>query len=145
MVNIIKARKKDLQAVLALLKEVTLPGEGVSDQFQNFFVTWDCDQLVGCAGIEIYEEVGLIRSVAVQPSFQGHGLGSRLVKTIHNFACEKKIIEVYLLTETAEPFFLKQDYIVIPREEADPRVKKSIEFTSVCPDSAVCMIKRFHY
>jgi amino-acid N-acetyltransferase len=111
LVIIVKARTQDLQAVLTLLKEVNLPDAGVSDHFHNYFVTWDCDQLVGCTGIEIYEEVGLIRSVAVQPSFQGHGLGRKLVETIHPFALEKKLTEVYLLTETAEQFFLKQDYI----------------------------------
>jgi len=144
VIQIIRVRNKDLETVLTLLRKVNLPELGVIDHFHNFFVALKGDHIIGCIGIEIYEDIGLIRSVAVHPSSQGHGLGHKLVETIHNFALERNLTEVYLLTETAEQFFLKQDYIVIPREEADPRVKKSIEFTSACPDSAVCMVKRLN-
>ena len=141
MVEIIKASEKDLESVYSLLKLVGLPIEGVDDNFHNFFVAWDGNQLKGCAGIEIYEEVGLIRSVAVHPSFQGRGLGRKLVETIQRFSIEKGLNEIYLLTETAEEFFAKQNYFVIPRNEADDKVKQSIEFTSLCPVSATCMVK----
>ncbi|MHA2247790.1 MAG: arsenic resistance N-acetyltransferase ArsN2 [Candidatus Hodarchaeales archaeon] len=142
MVNIIKASNKDRESVYSLLKLVDLPIEGVTDNFHNFYVAWERNQLQGCAGIEVYEEVGLIRSVAVHPSSQGHGLGRKLVETIQRFSIEKGLAEIYLLTENAEKFFLKLDYVVLPRDEADDKVKQSVEFISLCPVSATCMVKR---
>lgn len=141
MVEIIKASDEDLESVNSLLKLVGLPIEGVTDNFHNFFVAWEKNQLQGCAGIEIYEDVGLIRSVAVHPSFQGRGLGRKLVETIQRFSVENGLKEIYLLTETAKEFFSKQEYVIIPRNEADIKVKQSIEFTSLCPVSATCMVK----
>ncbi|MFX1286337.1 MAG: arsenic resistance N-acetyltransferase ArsN2 [Promethearchaeota archaeon] len=142
MVDIIKASYDDLESVYSLLKLVSLPIDGVADNFHNFFVLWEKNQLQGCAGIEIYDEIGLLRSVAVHPSFQGQGLGQKLVETIQRFSIEKGLTEIYLLTETAERFFLKLNYVVISRDEADDKVKQSIEFISLCPISAVCMVKR---
>ena len=141
MVNIKRATEKDLDIVLSLLKEMKLPIAGVVDHFHNFFVGNEDGQLVGCAGIEIFDDVGLIRSVAVASSFQGRGLGRKLVNVIHKLAVEKELKKIYLLTETAEKFFSKLSYVVIPREEADIKVKQSVEFISACPASATCMLK----
>ena len=141
MVEIIEASGQNLESVYSFLKSVDLPLEGVADNFHNFFIAWERNQIQGCAGVEIYEDVGLIRSVAVHPSFQGRGLGRKLVETILKFSFEKGLNKIYLLTETAEEFFLKLRFVVIHRDEADDRVKQSIEFTSVCPDSATCMVK----
>lgn len=141
MVDIIKASDEGLESVYSLLKLVDLPIEGAADNFRNFLVAWERNQLQGCAGIEIYGDVGLIRSVAVHPSFQGQGLGRKLVETIQRFSIEKGLREIYSLTETAEEFFLKQNYIVIPRNEVDFKVKQSIEFISLYPVFAACMVK----
>ena len=141
MVEITKASENDLESVYSLLKLVDLPVEGVDDNFHNFFVTWEGDHLQGCAGVEIYEDIGLIRSIAVHPSFQGRGLGRKLVETIEKFSTERGLNKIYLLTETAKEFFLELKFIVIPRNDADSKVKQSIEFTKLCPDSATCMVK----
>ncbi len=144
MVKITKAVDQDLQEVFALLKEVNLPTEGVIEHFQSYFIARNSDRLVGCIGLEIYENVGLMRSVAIHPSFQGQGLGRKLVETIHDFSMKNGLKEIYLLTETAEHYFPKFGYVVIPREEADPKVKQSVEFTTVCADSGICMVKKWN-
>ncbi|WP_455141399.1 arsenic resistance N-acetyltransferase ArsN2 [Candidatus Hodarchaeum mangrovi] len=141
---IAKAITQDLSNVLMLLKQVDLPIEGVKDHFQNFFISKEDKMILGCIGIEIYGRVGLLRSLAVHPSFQGRGLGQQLVKRIEEFSIEKGISNIYLLTETAEKFFLKLGYQFIPRDEADPNIKQSIEFTSLCP-SAPVMTKNINF
>ena len=50
--------------------------------------------------------------------------------------------ELVLLTQTAKAFFEQQGYHVIARQDASPAVRMSEEFRSLCPDSAVCMLKR---
>ena len=134
-----KSINQDLEEVLTLLKQVNLPIEGVKEHFKNFFVTKEDKTIVGCVGLEIYEEVGLLRSIALQPSFQGKGLGEQMVSKIETYSVENRINKIYLLTETAEKFFLKLGYRIIPREETDPRIKQSNEFTTICPSSPVMM------
>jgi amino-acid N-acetyltransferase len=137
MVAITKTTSQDLPEVLALLKLVDLPIEGVREHFQDFFIQRIENLLVGCIGMEIYDNAGLLRSVAVHPSSQGKGLGHQLVNKIEEYSVEKNIDTIYLLTDTAEKFFLKLGYGLIPREEVDSNVKQSVEFTTLCPSSPV--------
>lgn len=141
MSYITKASVQDLPEVLELLKQVDLPIEGVRKHFHNFFTIKKDNLTVGCGGIEIYENVGLLRSLAIHPSIQAKGNGQQMVGRIEEYSAEKGIYNIYLLTETAEKYFQKLGYKIIPREEADPRIKQSIEFTTLCP-SAPVMMKR---
>ncbi|MCK5343135.1 MAG: GNAT family N-acetyltransferase, partial [Candidatus Heimdallarchaeota archaeon] len=109
------------------------------EHFQDFFIMRNDEMVVGCVGIEIYENTGLLRSLAIHPFSQGKGLGQQLVTRIEEYSAEKELNPIYLLTDTAEKFFLKLDYKIIPREETDSRVKQSIEFTMLCPSSPVLM------
>ena len=141
MSSITKAITQDLPDVLKLLKLVDLPFEGVKEHFQDFFIVRNDKMTIGCVGIEIYENVGLLRSTAIHPSFQGKGIGQQMVSKIEEYSAEKGLRNIYLLTDTAEKFFLKLGYLLISREETDPRVKQSIEFTTLCPSSPVMMKK----
>ena len=141
MVKIIRTRDRDLSDVLILLREVNLPTEGIVEHFHNFLIAREGARLVGCAGIEIYDDVGLMRSVVVAPTFQSHGLGHKLVERIHRFAIAKGLKKIYLITDTAEQFFSKLGYVVTPQEDIEPRIKQSVEFTYVCAISGVCMMK----
>jgi amino-acid N-acetyltransferase len=140
MVLISRAEPNHLQEVEALLLKVKLPIEGVKEAFNNFFVIHKNNMFIVCAGIEIYEDVGLLRSVAIQPSSQNQGIGQMLVSKIEEFAIESGINRLYLLTDTAEQFFHRLDYKKIPRSSTDVRIKQSIEFTTLCP-SAPVMVK----
>ncbi|MHA2110185.1 MAG: arsenic resistance N-acetyltransferase ArsN2 [Candidatus Hodarchaeales archaeon] len=139
MLSTTKATKQDLEEVFTLLKLVDLPVEGVKEHFNDFFVVKKEKTIVGCVGIEIYENVGLLRSVALHPSFQGKGIGRQMVNKMEAYSVENRLDKIYLLTDTAESFFLKLGYNLIPREETDTRVKQSIEFKTLCPSSPVLM------
>ena len=140
MSSITKAIAQDLPEVLKLLKLVDLPIEGVKEHFQNFFIVRKDKMTVGCVGIEIYENVGLLRSLAIHPSFQGKGIGQQMVSRIEEYSAEKGLENIYLLTETAEKFFLKLGFKMIPRDETDPKIRQSVEFTTLC-SSAPVMVK----
>jgi len=70
---------------------------------------------------------------------QGRGCGQDLYEQIVQRANSIGVREIILLTETAAPFFAKQGFAAIPRDEVDVIVKTSVEFRSSCPASAVCM------
>jgi amino-acid N-acetyltransferase len=139
MLSTSKVIDGDLEEVFTLLKQVDLPIEGVKEHFNDFFIIREDKKIAGCVGIEIYEDVGLLRSVAVHPSFQGKGLGQQMVGKMEAYSAEIGLHTIYLLTDTAEKFFLKLGYEYISREETDSRVKQSIEFTTLCPSSPVMM------
>ncbi|MHA2113580.1 MAG: GNAT family N-acetyltransferase [Candidatus Hodarchaeales archaeon] len=107
MLSTTKAIEQDLAEVFTLLKLVDLPVEGVKEHFNNFFVVKKEKTIVGCVGIEIYENVGLLRSVALHPSFQGKGIGQQMVNKMEAYSVENRLDRIYLLTDTAESFFLK--------------------------------------
>ena len=137
--NIRKANPEELQSVLKLLEDSELPAAGVDQHFESFLVASDSSGLVGTIGLERYEEVGLLRSLAVSSKRRGSGLGAALVDRLLEQARADGVSEVYLLTTTAASYFPRHGFEVIRREEADARLQASKEFQGAFPDSAVCM------
>lgn len=136
-----RAALKDLPDLFNLLKECELPVDGVVDHLEHFLVLKANGKICGCIGLEIYEHSCLLRSLAVSHSEQGKGYGRMLVGEILRLIEKKKIKKVYLLTTDAEDYFKRFDFQVIDRKKADSEIQKTLQFTSVCCQSAVCMVK----
>jgi amino-acid N-acetyltransferase len=141
-VAIVRARPADLPAVEALVSRAGLPLEGLGTAFPLCVVAWDGDAVVGTAAIERYGSAGLLRSVAVAADRRGSGIGRAVVSAAEDLGRSEGITELYLLTETAEDWFPRLGYAVVPREVAGATVGASIEFTTVCRDTGVPMHKR---
>ena len=86
----------------------------------------------------------LLRSVVVGPALRRQGMGSRLVRGVEEAAQAEGVEELYLLTETAAPFFAALGYEQIERSEAPEAIAKSEEFSSLCPASATFMRRRLN-
>lgn len=138
-VSIESAREGDQDSVLALLAEAGLPGEGLSEHWATVLVARDQDEVVGCAAVKFYEDGALLRSVAVSPGRRGEGLGLALSRAALELAREKGARDVYLLTETAASFFPRLGFRDIEREKVPRGVRRSLELTTLCPDSARAM------
>ena len=136
------ARRAELDDVLALLRESKLPTEGVVEAFDRFVVADAGGALAGAAGLEVYGDAGLLRSVVVAPDWRGRGLGGELTDAILRRAERDGLREVYLLTETAEGFFPRHGFTRIDRAEAAPAVRASAEFTTLCATTSVAMVRR---
>lgn len=136
------ATPTDLPSVQNLLTENKLPIGGIEDQFETFIVAFtDDSKLIGCAGLEKYDNYGLIRSVVVQSAFQHKFLGSKLVEQVEQLAKKHTISQIYLLTETAKDFFAKKGYTVISRNDVPKHIQESYEYSTACKVSAVVMKK----
>jgi N-acetylglutamate synthase-like GNAT family acetyltransferase len=133
------ARQEELPDILALLEECGLPKEGLAPHLSTTLVARDGNQIVGSSALEIYEESALLRSVAVKPSFRGQGLARRLSRAGLDLAKHHQVTAVYLLTETASPFFTKLGFKPIPRSDVPEKIQHSVEFTTLCPDTATVM------
>ncbi len=136
-----RARPGDLPSVLALLARVGLPPDGLAACFTHALVARDGEQVVGSAALEVYGDNALLRSVAVAPKYQGQGLGRQLATAALELAADSHVVRVYLLTDTAGDYFPRLGFRPVAREAIAPAVQASVEFTSVCPQSARVMEK----
>lgn len=134
------ARAEDLHAVQELLQTVSLPTEGLTDAFpEGYALIRDGSALVGVAGIEVYADVALLRSVAVAPAQRSRGLGRVLVADRLRAARQRRLSCVYLLTTTAAEYFQGLGFAKVERAAAAVQIQQSREFASICPASAVCL------
>ena len=140
-----KALKSDFPALVALLQDTDLPPDGIEPHLDNFLIIRNSKEgaeqssLLGCAGLEVYGNSALLRSVAVHPNSQGTGLGTRLVRRITQIARDRGITKLFLLTDTAEEYFKKLDFSFVTRDLIPENVKQSIEFTTLCIESPSMM------
>jgi amino-acid N-acetyltransferase len=135
-----EAEPADAEAILALLSEARLPLAGIPGDAALLVVACSGRQVVGVAGLELHGGDGLLRSVAVAPAFRGIGLAAKLCCEIESRAGNLGARRMYLLTETAEKFFVRRGYRELDRLEAPPAIAASAEFAAVCPASAALML-----
>jgi amino-acid N-acetyltransferase len=136
------AREADLASVQDLLSAASLPLDGVTDFFPaNYAVGEQGATIVGAIGVERYGEYGLIRSAVVADGARGTGIGSELTRERLEWGKAQGLLDLYLLTTTAAPFFEKLGFAPVDRTVVPPEVAAAPEFTSICPSSAVVMRK----
>ena len=134
------ARRDDLAAVSALLTTAGLPVAGVAESFGEFVVAEADGRQVAAAGLERHGDVGLLRSVVVDPAFRGAGLGASLTERILARAQQQRLKSVYLLTTTAADFFPRLGFHRIARAELPSAINESEELQGACPDTATVMV-----
>jgi amino-acid N-acetyltransferase len=135
------AEPADLLAVLELLARAQLPREGVAEALSHFVIAENRGRLVGVAGLEVYGESALLRSVAVEESWRGSGVGRTLIERALSITRQRGIKDVFLLTTTAEDYFPRFGFACVSRDSVTEPVKESAEFKEACPASAVVMRK----
>ena len=138
-IQIERARSENVESIYALLEKSGLPQAGLSDHIRTTLVARSNEKIIGCAALELYGSAALLRSVTVDLMWRGQGLGQRLTQAALDLAQRHQVKSVYLLTETASEFFARFGFRSISRSEVVPNVKQSVEFTTVCPESATVM------
>ncbi len=137
-----QASARDLSSVRALLRHAALPESDLQPaHMSDFFVCESAAGVCACVGLERFGELGLLRSLVVEPEARGRGLGGEAVRTVENHARNRGVKRLYLLTTTATRFFLARGYALCPREELPTAIRETTEFTALCPDSATGMGK----
>lgn len=136
-----RARPEDADAVDRLLEQHHLPTDGLRAHLATTIVARRNDEVVGSAALEVYPDGALMRSVAVAPDLQGHGLGRQLTDAMLKTARDLGVPAVHLLTTTAERYFPKFGFERIERQQVPASVQTSVEFTSACLSSATIMRK----
>ena len=135
------ARDGDAAAILRLLEEHHLPVDGLLDHLATVIVARQNGSIVGSAGLELYPDGALMRSVVVSTHVQGTGLGHRLTDAAIQMARDVGSPAIYLLTTTADRYFPRFGFERIERTSVPATVQASVEFTSACPSTATVMRK----
>ena len=91
--------------------------------------------------MEIHGPFALLRSVVVSGVFRRRGIASDICTRLEEEAARRGLSQIFLLTETAESFFANRGYIVVARGDAPAEITATDEFTTLCPDSAVLMVR----
>jgi amino-acid N-acetyltransferase len=139
--NLEPATEADLDEVEFLLETNDLPTADVRSEDVRLFLARVDGTVVGVGGLEVYESAALLRSLAVVPSTRGQGYGSALVRALEERAVSLGATEVYLLTTSAGEFFRNCGYEEIDRKEVLQSIQNTVQFATLCPDSARCMRK----
>ena len=113
-----------------------------SRHFDDFLGCGTAEDLKGIVGLEVFGSVALLRSLTVAKEARGLGYGKALVASAENYAKDKGVRELYLLTTTAESFFARLGYSRRDRNTAPQQIKRTKEFSDLCPDSAAFMVKK---
>lgn len=139
------ATETDRPTLISLLQQASLTTDDLPVDISPFLLAFSNQsagaegELIGAAGIELLGEVGLLRSVAVAPDYQGHYIGQTLVDGLMQAAEHNGLTDLYLLTTTADGFFERLGFERIPRDDVPDEVRQTPQFSTGCPDSAVVM------
>ena len=132
----------DLPAIRALLRDAGLPVDDLTGGDPvRFWLIRDASGPIGTIALERYEDVALLRSLAVRSDHRGEGLARALVLHAERQATAEGIRSLYLLTTTASDLFARLGYERIARTQAPEAAQRTAQFRSLCPDSAVCRVK----
>ncbi|HWI15701.1 MAG TPA: arsenic resistance N-acetyltransferase ArsN2 [Burkholderiales bacterium] len=128
--------------ITALLVACGLPASDlVTGRAVELFGARDGQAWCAVVGLERLGTFGLLRSLAVTPSWRGRGWGRALVAHVEAYAASRGVTELYLLTTTADRFFEKLGYEVILRVAVPAAIQATSEFSHLCPASSVCLWK----
>jgi amino-acid N-acetyltransferase len=115
-----------------------LPLDGLEDT-ELWVLQLSSGEFGGVAGLELYGNQGLLRSLAVTKSMHNQGYGAALVNYVIGEAKKSLVQDLFLLTTTAPEFFKKFGFKEESREKVSGGITNSVEFKSACPKTAVLM------
>jgi amino-acid N-acetyltransferase len=130
-VTLRSARTDDVPEIERLLAAEWLPPMAIAEFLDSFWVLEREGRVVGAAGIEIYDEAAVLRSVVVAPELRGTGEGDHLVRTGLDYAREHGAKRVYLFTMHAAPFFARYGFEPVTTDDFEPAVRDSWQYVGL--------------
>ncbi|MCW8891560.1 MAG: arsenic resistance N-acetyltransferase ArsN2 [Sedimenticola sp.] len=136
---------QDVAQIKQLLASVDLPTDDIDEGSSAcFYFIENQSETVALIGLECFDHEALVRSLMVKPDYRAQGLGRQLVKYIEQKAHQLGITHLYLLTTTASPFFEQLGFQIIERKQTPETIRRTEEFSHICPANATLMRKRLN-
>lgn len=124
-IEFIPSEMQYLEDVKLLLREYKLPYEDIDEHFTHFILARKEEKIVGAIGLEIYGNIGLLRSFVVDKALRNKKIGDTLILSLFNYSFEQGIKTLYLLTITAEKYFLKYEFQVENKDNLPKLIKQT--------------------
>jgi len=137
-----KAKDTDLTLIETLLSASNLSFEDCFKHLSQFLVYEENELIVGIGGAEVYDEVALLRSIAVHSEHRGLGLARAIFLGLKTELLKQGVQDLYLLTDSAELYFKHLGFAQIERDKVPQEIKQTEQFSSLCPSSAQVMTLR---
>jgi amino-acid N-acetyltransferase len=129
----------DLDAIKRLLVGSLLPSRDVGGAHQRFIVASENGRLIGCAGLQVAGQDGLVRSMAVHWTRRNAGLGTKLHERLLFEAVLAGVRTLYVVTTTAEDFFAGHGFRKVAAHQVPSELQASEEFTAFVPGGGTVM------
>ena len=124
-------RPDDLPSVEALLAAEQLPSQGIGDLLDTFWVLDRGGRVVGSVGLEVYDDVALLRSLVVESSLRKKGFGDLLMQAALGETLDRNLRRVYLFTVSAAPFFAGFGFQECTLDDFELVVRDSFQYRAV--------------
>ena len=132
----------DREEALILLEKTGLQSIGLAEHFPSgYAVARDpkTGALAGLVGIERHGDDGMLRVVAVHPSFRGAGLARALVLAAMDLAGVVGLRDLYVLSRIAPQAFARMGWKKISREDLPAELEVVDAVREMDPSSATIL------
>ena len=131
-----------IDQVAKVLRSAGLPHEDFAAHLAHFVVARDQHgAVIGAVGAEICGADALLRSLVVAPGRRGAGLGEALISALEAHAGAWGVQRWWLLTTTAERFFVARGFVASERAAAPAAIRATGQFNGGCSCAAVCLTR----
>jgi len=137
--HIENASPDDKESVNTLLQQGQLLTDDLPSDLSDFVIAKEQAISVGVAGLEHFGSVALLRSVAVDPAYQGRQIGAQLIGRLLERANAKGLEELYLITTSAEHYFERHGFHPVSRQDVPETIQQTQQFSALCPSTAIVM------
>ena len=112
------ARADDMPAIRALVR--LFPKQLVQrdlPRVSSFFVATAKGEVIGCCALQIYSKrIAEVRTLAVHPDYQDHGIASKLVECCRQRAKQRGVKELFAVTSQIR-FFERLGFATFRQEK----------------------------
>ena len=131
----------DFRRLADLLDAEGLPSGDLHEPGVRLLVFRDGAAAIGYAGLELYGEDALLRSVVVEPTRRRAGAGRTIVEATLAEARRLGATRAFLLTTSAKAYFERLGFTAIERASAPAPILATRQAVGLCPSSAPLMVK----
>jgi amino-acid N-acetyltransferase len=115
-----RADPQDAPAITRRIIDANLPPVFVEEFIRGFVVAEQAGHIIATGGLEIYENAGFIRSVAVDMGGRGLGLGREIADLLCADAKASGVTDLYLFTQDAWNFWKHVGFVDVPLDAWPP-------------------------
>ncbi len=117
LIIIRKAIPSDEHILKEILQKASLFSSKSNDYQKNMMVIETEDSLAGCGGVDIIEDIAILKYLYILPEYRGQGFGDGLTRALINYVDRRNIKKVYLLLGKSMDYFKRFGFKTISKED----------------------------